>query len=48
MRGYSTLLLLQELMHKLFVEMEGRAPEAWELPRPCDHFDLIAGAGTGG
>ena len=47
-RGYSTLLLLQEVMHKLFVEMKGRAPEAWEMPRPCDHFDLIVGTGTGG
>lgn len=47
-RGYSMLLLLQEVMHKLFYEMEGRAPARWEVPRPCDHFDLIGGTGTGG
>ncbi|KAF8461866.1 acyl transferase/acyl hydrolase/lysophospholipase [Kalaharituber pfeilii] len=47
-RGYSMLLLLQEVMHKVFVETEGRAPEKWEIPRPCDHFDLIGGTGTGG
>lgn len=42
------LLLLQEVMHKLFVEIEGRTPEKWEIPRPCDHFDMIGGTGTGG
>ena len=45
-RGYS--MLIQELMHRTFVEMEGRAPKRHEIPRPCDHFDLIAGTGTGG
>ena len=47
-RGYSMLIILQELMHRTFVEMEGRAPKRHEIPRPCDHFDLIAGTGTGG
>ncbi|KAI5777135.1 acyl transferase/acyl hydrolase/lysophospholipase [Geopyxis carbonaria] len=47
-RGYSTLLLIQELMLSLFVSLEGRAPTPSELPRPCDHFDLIGGTGTGG
>ena len=42
------LIIVQELMHKTFVEMEGRAPKRHEIPRPCDHFDLIAGTGTGG
>ncbi|KAF2147197.1 uncharacterized protein K452DRAFT_218093 [Aplosporella prunicola CBS 121167] len=47
-RGYSMLILLQELMHRTFVEIEGRAPKRNEIPKPCDHFDLIAGTGTGG
>jgi hypothetical protein len=47
-RGYSMLIILQELMHRTFVEVEGRAPKRHEIPKPCDHFDLIAGTGTGG
>ncbi|KAJ4303367.1 hypothetical protein N0V90_002260 [Kalmusia sp. IMI 367209] len=47
-RGYSMLIILQELMHRTFVEMEGRAPKRHEIPKPCDHFDLIGGTGTGG
>ncbi|KAF2007686.1 FabD/lysophospholipase-like protein [Amniculicola lignicola CBS 123094] len=47
-RGYSMLIILQELMHRMFVEIEGRAPKRHEIPKPCDHFDLIAGTGTGG
>ncbi|KAF2724288.1 FabD/lysophospholipase-like protein [Polychaeton citri CBS 116435] len=47
-RGYSIFIILQELMHRTFVEMEGRAPKRHEIPKPCDHFDLIAGTGTGG
>jgi patatin-like phospholipase/acyl hydrolase len=42
-RGYSILIILQELMHKMFVEIEGRAPQSHEIPKPCDHFDLIVG-----
>ena len=42
------LILLQELMHRTFVEIHGRAPKRHEIPKPCDHFDLIAGTGTGG
>jgi hypothetical protein len=42
------LIILQELMHRTFVEMEGRAPRRNEIPKPCDHFDLIVGTGTGG
>ena len=47
-RGYSIFIILQELMHRTFVEIEGRAPKRHEIPKPCDHFDLIAGTGTGG
>ncbi|KAG8629369.1 hypothetical protein KVT40_003234 [Elsinoe batatas] len=47
-RGYSMLIILQELMHRTFVETEGRAPRRHEIPRPCEHFDLIVGTGTGG
>ena len=48
MRGYSVFIILQELMHRTFVEIEGRAPKRSEIPKPCDHFDLIVGTGTGG
>lgn len=41
-------LIIQELMHRTFVEVEGRAPRRSEIPKPCDHFDLIVGTGTGG
>ncbi|KAH6844927.1 acyl transferase/acyl hydrolase/lysophospholipase [Chaetomium sp. MPI-CAGE-AT-0009] len=47
-RGYSMFLILQEIMHRTFVEIEGRAPRRSEIPKPCDHFDLIVGTGTGG
>jgi hypothetical protein len=42
------LIILQELMHRAFVEAEGKAPKREEIPKPCDYFDLIAGTGTGG
>jgi len=42
-RGYSMLIILQELMHRTIVEIEGRAPRRNEIPKPCDHFDLIVG-----
>jgi hypothetical protein len=42
------LIIIQELMHRTFVELEGRAPRRQEIPKPCDHFDLIVGTGTGG
>ncbi|KAI9683687.1 MAG: hypothetical protein M1829_004992 [Trizodia sp. TS-e1964] len=47
-RGYSMLILLQELMYRTYVEIEGKAPKRDQIPKPCDHFDLIAGTGTGG
>lgn len=48
MRGYSIFIIIQELMHRTFVETEGRAPRRSEIPKPADHFDLIVGTGTGG
>lgn len=47
-RGYSTLVILGELMHQVYVqENGGRAPRSpQDLPRPCDYFDLIGGNGT--
>ncbi|KKK16685.1 hypothetical protein P175DRAFT_0503424 [Aspergillus ochraceoroseus IBT 24754] len=47
-RGYSMLILLQELMHRIYVETEGKPPHRDQIPKPCDYFDLIAGTGTGG
>ncbi|KAH7025894.1 acyl transferase/acyl hydrolase/lysophospholipase [Microdochium trichocladiopsis] len=47
-RGYSMLIIIQELMHRTYVEIEGKAPRRDQIPRPCDHFDLIVGTGTGG
>lgn len=42
------LIIVQELMHRTFVETEGRAPKRHEIPKPAEHFDLIMGTGTGG
>jgi hypothetical protein len=42
------LILLQDLMHRVYVETDGDAPKKDEIPKPCDHFDLIVGTGTGG
>ncbi|KAJ5770726.1 uncharacterized protein N7511_002777 [Penicillium nucicola] len=47
-RGYSMLILLQELMYRTYVECEGKPPRRDQIPKPCDHFDLITGTGTGG
>lgn len=47
-RGYSMLILLQELMYRTYVECEGHAPRRDQIPKPCDYFDLIVGTGTGG
>jgi len=35
-------------MYRTYVECEGKAPRRDQIPKPCDHFDLIAGTGTGG
>jgi hypothetical protein len=42
------LIIIQELMHRMYVEIEGKAPRRHEIPKPADHFDLICGTGTGG
>lgn len=42
------LIIIQELMHLTYVEMHGTAPKRNRIPKPCDHFDLIVGTGTGG
>lgn len=42
------LIILQELMYRAYVETEGKPPKRDEIPKPCEYFDLIAGAGTGG
>ncbi|KAI5861212.1 FabD/lysophospholipase-like protein [Durotheca rogersii] len=47
-RGYSMFIIIQELMHRTYVEIEGKAPRRDQIPKPCDHFDLIVGTGTGG
>ncbi|EKM82275.1 hypothetical protein AGABI1DRAFT_124759 [Agaricus bisporus var. burnettii JB137-S8] len=52
-RGLSELLIIKEVMHKLmFEENEKRKKDGEEtlnvLPKPCDYFDLIGGASTGG
>ena len=42
------LIILQEIMHRTYVEIEGKAPRREQIPKPADHFDLIVGTGTGG
>jgi len=42
------LIIIQELMHRMYVEIEGKAPRRHEIPKPADYFDLIVGTGTGG
>lgn len=42
------LIILQELMYRIYVECEGKPPHRHQIPKPCDHFDLIVGTGTGG
>lgn len=42
------LIIVQDLMHRTYVETEGKAPRRDQIPKPCDYFDLIIGTGTGG
>lgn len=42
------LVILEHLIHRAFVESNGRPPRPEEKPKPCEFFDLIAGTGTGG
>lgn len=42
------LIIIQELMHRTYVEIHGSAPRRDQIPKPADHFDLICGTGTGG
>jgi hypothetical protein len=42
------LIIIQEIMHRVYVETHGKAPRRNEIPKPADHFDLIVGTGTGG
>lgn len=48
MRGYAIFIIIQELMHRVYVETEGQAPRRQQIPKPADYFDLIVGTGTGG
>ncbi|KAH8823065.1 acyl transferase/acyl hydrolase/lysophospholipase [Flagelloscypha sp. PMI_526] len=42
-RGLSEVEILHELVHRL--QWDTDSPE---IPKPCEHFDLIGGSGTGG
>ncbi|KAG6868575.1 hypothetical protein C0993_000840, partial [Termitomyces sp. T159_Od127] len=42
-RGLSELIILREIMFRLM-----RLEKLSSLPKPCDYFDIIGGAGTGG
>ena len=42
-RGLSTLLILLDIMEEI-----GRRSETFPSAKPCDHFNLIGGTGTGG
>jgi patatin-like phospholipase/acyl hydrolase len=42
-RGLSELLILREIMSRIQHD-----EKLTDMPRPCDHFDLIGGTSTGG
>ena len=42
-RGISSLLILEHIMEKI-CEAQGLD----NVPKPCEHFDLIGGTSTGG
>lgn len=53
MCGVSELFALKAVLHRFMVEEnKSRESNGEELlsrpPKPCEHFDLIAGTGTGG
>ncbi|RAL58983.1 hypothetical protein DID88_009012 [Monilinia fructigena] len=37
-RGYSMLIIIQELMHRTYVEIEGKAPRRDQIPKTCRSF----------
>jgi len=52
-RGFSELLMIKEIMHRLMLEENMKResdglPPLTNLPKPCDVFDLIGGTSTGG
>ncbi|KAL8973601.1 MAG: hypothetical protein Q9197_002160 [Variospora fuerteventurae] len=47
-RGYSSLLLLEQFMQQVVNLCNEEPPESSDMIRPCEYFDLIGGTGTGG
>ncbi|KAL8691075.1 MAG: hypothetical protein Q9218_003618 [Villophora microphyllina] len=47
-RGYSSIIILEEFMQRVASLCDGRPPERSGMVRPCEYFDLIGGTGTGG
>ena len=43
-RGLSSLVVLREIMHRI----NSKRGEGTKLLEPHEHFDVIAGTGTGG
>lgn len=47
-RGFSSIIVLEELMQRVVSLCDGHPPERSDMVRPCEYFDLIGGTGTGG
>ncbi|KAL8899270.1 MAG: hypothetical protein Q9207_006281, partial [Kuettlingeria erythrocarpa] len=47
-RGFSSIVILEEFMQHVVALCEETPPQASDMIRPCDYFDLIGGTGTGG
>lgn len=47
-RGYSSLVILEEFMQHVVALRGETPPQSSDLIRPCEYFDLIGGTGTGG
>ncbi|KAL9026016.1 MAG: hypothetical protein Q9196_005259 [Gyalolechia fulgens] len=47
-RGYSSLLLLEQFMQGVVSLCQGEPQRTSDKIRPCEYFDLIGGTGTGG